>query len=146
MIADAAGKHQALLAATSTVHEAGKTVYAFAYAREADGNQVTFTPASMGEDGAVYLYTPATHSATLLKADEQFSDTLAEKGTGFYELVPVQKNGIAFAGDEGKFVGTGKQRVSEMAADDNLIVATVLARAGREPRSRCTASRRRRRW
>ena len=130
VIADAAGKHQAFLAATSTVHEAGKTVYAFAYARESDGSQVTFTPASLGEDGAVYVYTPATHSVKLLQAGDTFSDTLAEKGAAFYELVPMQKNGIAFAGDEGKFVGTGKQRVSEIAADENVIVATVLAAPG----------------
>ncbi len=130
VIADAAGKHVPMLAATSTVHEAGKTVYAFAYARDLDAKTVTFTPASLGEEGTVYLYSPTTHAVTLLKPDDKFSDTLPEKESAFYELVPVQKNGIAFAGDETLFVGTGKQRVSEITADDNVIMATVLAAPG----------------
>ncbi|MGN6371251.1 MAG: hypothetical protein ACTHN5_23605, partial [Phycisphaerae bacterium] len=130
ILADASNKHQPLLATTYTAHDAGKTLYAFAYPRESDAHTVSFTPKSLGATTPVYLYEPATHTATLLQPADTFTASLPEKSAAFYQLFPVQKNGIAFAGDENLFVSTGQQRLSELKADDHLLLASLVAAPG----------------
>ena len=57
-----------------------------------------------------------------------FSASLARNAVAFYIIAPVGKSGIAFLGDQNKFVGTGKQRIDSLRDDTGkLTVGVVLA-------------------
>ncbi len=110
LIADAAGLHRALLSSTLT-DNGQRTAYAFAYTRNGDTPGVSFTPASLGWSGPVYVYKPAGGAGRRLEAAETYSDTLSAPGWAEYVIAPVGRSGIAFLGDAGKITGTGRQRI-----------------------------------
>jgi len=110
ILADAGKLHQPLIASTYT-DNGQRTVYAFAYPRKGDALTTSFTPASLGLTGQVYVYNTTNGTGQLLNSDQTYTDTLTAQGYAAYILAPVGKSGIAFLGDAGKIVGTGRQRI-----------------------------------
>ncbi len=113
IVADAADLHQPLLASTHT-ENGQRTAYAFAYTRRGDTSGVSFAPASLGLTGSVYVLKTSDGTGRLLRAAETYSDTLSGPTWNLYVAAPVGRSGIAFLGDAGKIVGTGRQRVSSV--------------------------------
>ena len=127
IVADAGGLHHPLLASTDT-NNGQRTVYAFAYTRRGDTPGVSFTPAALGLSGPVYVYKSSDGTGRLMGAAETYSDTLSGPNWELYVAAPVGRSGIAFLGDRGKIVGTGRQRVSSVQdAPGRLAVNLVLS-------------------
>ncbi len=133
ILADARQQHTPLIAATYTDHgigRAGRTAYVFAYARPGDSAAVSFSPASLGFTGPVYVYNYFDKTAKRLNAGETFGDTLGLTGRAYYVIAPVGPSGIAFLGDAGKFVGTGKQRILTLKDEPGGLTVGVLFAPG----------------
>ena len=131
IIADAAGLHRPLLATTYT-DNGQRTAYAFAYTRRGDTPGVSFTPALLGLTGQVYVLKTSDGTGRLLGAADTYSDTLSGPEWELYVAAPVGRSGIAFLGDAGKIIGTGRQRISSVEDKPGRLSATlVLSQAER---------------
>jgi hypothetical protein len=128
-VADARHSDKPLVAGTYTDHNGLRTSYVFVFNRDPSlARTARFSPAELGLKGEVYVYDGFSGKAARLKAKEIFTVSLPPKGTGFYEVAPVGRSGIAFLGDSGKFVSTGKQRISRLQDEpDSLTAEVVLA-------------------
>jgi hypothetical protein len=116
-----------LLAWTCTDHHPLRTAYLFCYSRNsAIPTSASFSPSELGFKGTVYIYEPATGSGARQDAASSFSIALQPNQSHFYVIAPVGSSGIAFLGDSAKFVGTGKQRVSEITDSPEGIATTLL--------------------
>jgi hypothetical protein len=123
-IADAQKKAAPLVARTFTDHNGIKTDYIFAWnRRKASANTVRFSA-----DSAAYVYDYFADTGRPVESGARFESPLAGNDTAFFVVAPVGKSGIAFLGDKGKFVGTGKERIESLADEpDRLTVGVVLA-------------------
>jgi len=129
MIADANNQHQPLIAATYT-DNGQRTAYVFAYARKGDAPAVSFTPASMGLQGKVYVYNPSTRTGQVVDASVGEKETLGPDGWAYYIVAPVGQSGIAFLGDANKIVGTGRQRIASVTDGPKKLTVTVATAIG----------------
>jgi hypothetical protein len=127
-IADANHTPAPLIAATYTDHDGLKTGYLFAFNRHKTPNdQMQFTPAQLGlSDAPAYVYDAASGTGQSLDQGASFSAPLGAGANAFYVVAPVGKSGIAFLGDKGKFVGTGKQRISSLTDEAGKLTIGVL--------------------
>jgi hypothetical protein len=125
IVADADNLHQPLLSSTET-DNGQRTVYAFAYTRKGDTPTVSFTPASLGMSGQVYLYKPGDGTGKKLMAGDTYTDSLASPDWAEYVIAPVGRSGIAFLGDAGKIVGTGRQRISSIQDERGQLTARLV--------------------
>ena len=130
ILADAQQAHTPLVAATYTGAGAGRTAYVFAYTRTGDSPSVSLSAASLGIAGPVYIYDYFAKTARRLGAGGIYQDTLGPTGRAFYVVAPVGASGIALLGDEGKFVGTGRQRLAVLHDAPGRLTATVLFAPG----------------
>ena len=130
ILADARQAHMPLVAATYTGAGAGRTAYVFACTRTGDSSAVSFSPSSLGVNGPVYVYNYFDRAARRLGAGGTYSDTLGPTGRAFYVIAPVGTSGIALLGDEGKFVGTARQRLAGIQDTPGRLTATVLFAPG----------------
>jgi hypothetical protein len=130
ILADAHQAHTPLVAATFTQHGSVRTAYVFAYRRPGDNSAVTFSPASLGLTGTVYVYNGFDKTARRLSATETFHDTLGPTGRAYYILAPVGPSSLAFLGDAGKFVGTGKQRIAALKERPGGLTVKLLCPPG----------------
>lgn len=80
----------------------------------------------LGYTGSVCIYDNVSGTVTPLKPNEQFEISLPPDGVRSYIVAPVGRSGIAFFGDGGKFVSTGKQRISRIKDEPGRLTATVL--------------------
>lgn len=121
-VQDAQALNTPMVASTYTDFGAGmKALYVFAYARGTN-TTASFTPASLGLTGNVYVYNYFTGTGTVVQAGSSFSDTV---GSGsYYLVVPIGPSGIGFLGDAGKFVSLGKKRISQLS-DNGSVQATI---------------------
>ena len=128
-IADAQNKPAPLIAGTYTDHDGISTEYIFAFNRpKTAGGKVQLTPSDLGLSGPAYVYDYFAARGTRLDDAGNFSMPLAKKAGVFYAVAPVGKSGIAFLGDQGKFVGTGKQRIASLHDEPGrLTIGLVLA-------------------
>ncbi|HLX69585.1 MAG TPA: hypothetical protein VKV04_08155, partial [Verrucomicrobiae bacterium] len=128
-IADAKNEQAPLIASTYTDRDGTKTEYVFAFNRDTHASEdVEFNGAELGLDRAAYVYDYFAGTARRLEPHAAYSAPLDKKGTAFYVVAPVGRSGIAFLGDKGKYVGTGKQRiVSIQDQPGKLTVSVVLA-------------------
>jgi len=123
-VADAKNTGAPMVAWTDTQH-GRRTVYVFCERRSSPA--VSFKPASMGIDGDCYVYNNATGTGQHIDAGGTYVDTIPTSGVNYYEIAPVDNQGIAFLGDYAKFVGNGKARISELSGlTGNALRATVL--------------------
>jgi hypothetical protein len=129
-IADARHSDDPLVASTYTDHNGLRTSYVFAFNRDHSlAKAAQFSPVELGLKGEVYIYEGFSGTATRLKAKKVFTNSLPPNGTGFYEVAPVGRSGIAFLGDSGKFVSTGKQRISQLQDEPGSLTAEVVLAA-----------------
>jgi hypothetical protein len=128
-IADAQEISAPLTASTYTDRDGVRTGYVFAYNRaQTPADSVSFASAEIGVSGPVYVYDYFSNTGALLQAGATFSAPLATKAKAFYVVSPIGRSGIAFLGDKGKFVGTGKQRIDSLHDEiGKLTVGVVLA-------------------
>lgn len=128
-IADANQESAPLTASTHTDHDGIKTGYVFAYnRRKTPADTVHFTLGELGLTGPAYVHDYFRNMGELVAAPEGFSAPLGRNASGFYVVAPVGKSGIAFLGDQGKFVGNGKQRIESLRDEaGKLTVGVVLA-------------------
>ena len=130
-IGDAQQNHSPLIAAAYTDRNGVKTVYVFAFNRSKSNNErLTFTPAELGLNGPVCVYDYFAGSGRRLNSSETVSAALETNGTAFYIVAPFGKSGIAFLGDKGKFVSTGKQRIVLLKDEKNKLTVSVLFAPG----------------
>ena len=116
-----------LMASTYTEHGDRRTVYVFAFNPEngSSGGEVRFDPGELGAEGPVYVYDGFTGTAKRLAAGSVFSGTLNAQGVGFFIVARLGKSGIAFLGDAGKYISTGKQRIASIRGDSGKITVGV---------------------
>jgi hypothetical protein len=126
-VTDAAKSGEPLLAAAATDHDGLRTSFVFVFNRNrARAGTARFTPGELGCTGRVCLYESASGTATALPSDQSLEITLPPNGTRFYIVAPIGASGAAFLGDSGKFVSTGRQRVSRLKDEPGRLSATVL--------------------
>ena len=118
-----------LVAATYTDHGGVKTGYVFAFNRQrTPSGQLQFSAAELGISGPVWVHDYFSGAGRRLEPGETFSAPLAENACVYYVVAPVGRSGIAFLGDQGKFVGTGRQRIATLTDQaGKLTVGVVLA-------------------
>lgn len=119
-----------ILAYTYTRHSSVTTNYIFAFADAHTTNtQIVFKPADVGMKGSVVVYNPISNKIQLMRANETFSDALPTARYAYYILAPITASGIAFLGDEGKIVATGKKRIEEIkTTEEKLQVKIAFAK------------------
>jgi hypothetical protein len=133
-IADARGNSGTLVASTFTQHGGLRTAYVFAYQRpQAPAGQARIRPSELGLEAKAYLFDYFAGQGRLLDPGAEFSAPLSPTASAFYVLAPLGQSGIAFLGDQGKFVGTGRQRVAGLTDEPGcLTVDLLLAESERE--------------
>ena len=129
ILADARQQRTPLVAATYT-NNGARTAYVFACTRPGDTPGVAFTPASLGLSGRVYLYRVSDGVGKTQDAAESFRDTLDNPDWNSYIVAPVGRSGIAFLGDKGKIVGTGRQRLASVQDAPGQLTAAVAFASG----------------
>ncbi|HEV2455367.1 MAG TPA: hypothetical protein VGY98_13970 [Verrucomicrobiae bacterium] len=126
-IADARHASTPIVAAAYTDHDGLRTAYVFAFNRSKAGDeQLSFTPAELGFDQPVVVYDYFAGAGRRLKSGESFPASMAAGGAAFYIVAPVGKSGIAFLGDKGKFVSTGKERIISLDDEKKGLTAKIL--------------------
>lgn len=119
---DAQNLGRPMVASTYTNFGAIKVFYIFAYSRGSD-TTTTFTPASLGLSGPVYVYNYFAGSGTLMDAGDTFSEPM-NNGRAYYIVVPIGASGIAFLGDAEQFVSLGRKRIAGLT-DDGILEASI---------------------
>jgi hypothetical protein len=126
-INDALSNAAPLLASTYTDHTGLRTEYLFAFnRRNSSRGEVRLTPSQLGFTGSAYVYDFFSGGAERLKPDAVFHAPVTGGSTGFWVVAPIGKSGIAFLGDQGKFVGTGKQRITSIHDESGRLAMDVL--------------------
>jgi hypothetical protein len=129
-INDARKVNAAMVASTYTQHGSRRTGYVFAFARNDRQTALAFRPADLGLSGPVCVYDATSKKAAMLSAASEFRAAVDPKGYAYYEVAPLGVSGIAFLGDPGKFVGSGKQRIAAISETPKTLTATVAFAAG----------------
>ncbi len=126
-INDAVSNAAPLLASTYTDHANLRTEYLFAFNRRSSSRgEVHFTPDQLGFSVPVYAYDFFSGAAERLQPKDVFHARLREASPGFWVLAPLGKSGIAFLGDQGKFVSTGKQRIASLHDEPTRLSTDVV--------------------
>jgi len=116
-----------LVSSTYTDHDGLRTGYVFAFANPTLANKaVHISLDEFGLTGPAYVYDYLANRPIHVDADGTFSSPLNGDGVGYYVLAQSGRSGIAFMGDLGKYVGTGKQRIAELHDGPNRLTARVL--------------------
>ena len=129
ILADAQGQHTPLVAATYT-DNGMRTAYVFAYTRHGDTPGLSFTPTSLGLTGSVYVFRASDSVGKKIDAADTYTDTLTDPDWEQYIVAPVGRSGIAFLGDAGMIVGTGRQRIPSVQDAPGRLTATVAFAPG----------------
>ena len=126
-IADAQHARSPLVAAAYTDHKGVKTAYVFAFNRSRNGDEpLVFTPADLGFDHPVCVYDYFAGTGRRLNSGNKVSTSLETNGTAFFIVAPFGKSGIAFLGDKGKFVSTGKERIARLKDEKRQLTMSIL--------------------
>jgi hypothetical protein len=130
-LADAAARGDTpMLAWTYTDHGPLRTAYVFTYRRHGPDGRVRIAPDAFGLRGPAVVCDPRTGTLRRLAAGGSFVETLPERGTAYFVIAPVGPSGIAFFGDQGKFVTDGRQRIAALSDAGGRVGATVRFAAG----------------
>jgi len=129
-IADANHSAAPLIASTFTEHDGIKTAYVFAFNRhKTPDDEINITARELGLSGPVYVYNYFSANGELLAGTDTFSAPLGKNESAFDVVAPVGQSGIAFLGDQGKFVGTGKNRIKSLHDEPGRLTVGVLLAA-----------------
>lgn len=126
-LAEARGSDQPFIASTSTDLGGLKTIYAVAVTSEkASATHFTLNPADLGLTGPAYFYNYFTETATRQEKDQPLAGDVDSSRVSFFIIAPVGSSGIAFLGDQAKFVSTGKQRIASLKDEPGRLTTEVL--------------------
>jgi hypothetical protein len=107
-----------------------RTVYGVAIKLSGSGLDTLSIPASdLGISGAVYLYDYFANTGTKVNPGEPLPVQFHGQNVAFFIAAPISSSGIAFLGDEEKFVGTGKKRVASLKVEGGKLTARLLLAA-----------------
>jgi hypothetical protein len=85
-------------------------------------------PAVLGVGGKVVMLNTRSGQAVFQSAHKPVHITFDADGTAYYEIAPIGKSGVAFFGDQGKYVSNGRQRIVHIRdSSENLMVAVLFA-------------------
>jgi len=133
-LAQAAGQTDLVIGSTHTDHAAGRTAYVFAYSqRQTADAAVRFTPAKLGVKGASYVCEVFGGGVTQVAEGAEFSGKLGPGGSSYYIVAPLGTSGIAWLGDQGKFVSLGRQRIAAVKDEPGRLTAEVVFTDGDGP-------------
>ncbi len=132
-LAQARGDKAPMIAWTCTDHGPHRTAYVFVYNRSATNREAAFAPADLGFTNDVRVVQADAGTACRLAATGSFSFSLAPQATAYYIVTPVGKSGIAFFGDEGKFVSNGRQRIATLEESPSMLTVSVRFSQGEKP-------------
>jgi hypothetical protein len=128
---EAKGIDAPMIAYTFTKQNNITTTYVFAFMSAKNKNRnINFQPASFGITGKIAVLDPLTKQLQIINADNTFSDLFKNESYTYYIIAPVTSSGIAFFGDTGKIVGTGKKRISLLNDSHGSLAVTVLFAKG----------------
>jgi hypothetical protein len=121
------------MAGTYTLHGDIRTAYLFAFNRsKTEALPASFKPAELGLAGPVCVYDYFAGTAQRIDAGKTVTVSLPPSATAYYIVAPFAKCGIAFLGDAGKFVSTGKQRVASLRDMAGGLSAKLVFAAGED--------------
>jgi hypothetical protein len=122
-------KDAPIVSSTFTDHAGLKTAYVFAFtAAKAAQVEAHFHATDVGLSGPVYVFDFFAGTGKPMDAGADIVKDISPKQASYFIVAPIGRSGIAFLGDRGKFVGTGKQRVATMEdAPSGLKVDLLLA-------------------
>jgi hypothetical protein len=101
-----------------------RILYLFAYYRSGT-KPFSVTPAKYGDSGvSVYVYNFVAGTGKAVASGAPYADSVAN--WNYYIVAPIGPSGIAFLGDQGKFVTCGKKRIVSLSEQANQ-VSTVVA-------------------
>jgi hypothetical protein len=129
-IAQANGRKSPMVAWTHSDHGSLRTAYVFAYGRDSTDKETGFMPADFGFSGDVYILNVRAGIAQKQAAGERFAFSLDRRGADYFIVAPVGQSGIAFFGDEGKFVSNGRKRIAGIQDVPGRLTVTVTFAAG----------------
>ncbi|HEX6445686.1 MAG TPA: carbohydrate-binding protein [Streptosporangiales bacterium] len=89
-----------------------------------DTQDTSFTPASIGVHGDAYVYDYFAGTGRTVPAGQAYS-TAVDKDGSYYLVAPVNRAGIAFLGDAGKFASLGRKRITRLSQQGDAVVATA---------------------
>ena len=126
---DAQGANLPMVAATHVDNGTLRAFYLFSYARSSANTNASFNPGQLGLAGPAYVYDYFNQTGSVISngGSFSFSTTTAGNTSGgvFHVVVPIGPSGIAFLGDNNKFVTLGKKRIAALS-DTGVLKATVL--------------------
>jgi hypothetical protein len=132
-INDARHASSPLIAAAYTDHDGLRTACVFAFNRsKSEEESLNFTPAELGFEQPVCVYDYFAGAGRRLNSSDTISASLGTNGAAFYVVAPFGKSGIAFLGDKGKFVSTGKERIVSLKDENKKLAVTVLFGEGED--------------
>jgi hypothetical protein len=89
----------------------------------------SFRPASLGISGDAYVYDYFAGTGTVVPAGQTFH-TQVDRDGSYYVVAPINRAGIAFLGDAGKFVSVGAKRVTRLSDNGATVRASVAFAPG----------------
>ena len=123
--------HAPIIARTYTDQDDVKTSYVFAFApARRDINSVRFSAHDVGLHGAMYVYDYFTGTCAMIPAGQKFTGALGVDNASYYVCASPGAAGIAFMGQRGKFVGTGRARIPSLANLPGALMASVAFAPG----------------
>jgi hypothetical protein len=129
-LAEASGHKSPMVAWTYSDHGPLRTAYLFAYNRQETNSETGFTPTALGFKGKVCVLNTRSGVAQTQSAGKRFAFTLNPEETAYYLVTPVGQSGLAFFGDEGKYVSNGHQRIAALEDAPGRLTVTVTFAAG----------------
>ena len=128
----ARGRLRPTIGRTYTLQNGVKTAYVFAFARRPEAaGPVRFRARQIGLRGGMYVYDYFRGQGAWVPAGQSYHGTLeGPDRSAYYVCATPGASGIAFLGDAGQFVGTGRERIAALRQSRSGLSATVLLAPG----------------
>jgi len=129
ILSDAQGEKEPLVASTFT-NGGVRTLYVLAALRKGDGSEVKLDLPALGITGPAFVLKRSTGTGSTVTGGS-YVDTLGPvQDWELYEVAPLGRSGIAFLGDAGLIVGTGRERIAAATDDKRGLTVQVAFAAG----------------
>ncbi|HEX4113547.1 MAG TPA: hypothetical protein VH020_13525 [Stellaceae bacterium] len=126
-IAQAKDRAAPVVAVARTNHDGWIASYVLAFGGTGRRHPEALPTAALGYDGPVYAYDYFGKAGVYLEAGETLRFSVG-RDPAYWLVVPVTASGIGFLGDAGKFVSTGRKRVTRVADNGTLSARIAFAR------------------
>ncbi len=131
-LAEAQKQAAPLVASTYSDHEGLRTIYAVVVSASPHAS-FSVAAKDLGLSGPAYVYDYFSATGQRLEAAQAWTGRVNPGGVTYAVIASVGRSGIAFFGDPGKFVSTGRQRIASLRDESgSLTVEVLLASAEKE--------------